>query len=381
VTYPRTGKEWREAARRALPRFVFEYVDGASEDELSLRNNRTAFEALTLRPRILSDTRRVDPSLTLLGQRWAQPFAVAPTGLNGLIRPGGDIALARAAARIGVPFILSTASNERLEAVRAAVPDANLWLQLYVLEDPGITEQLLQRARAAGIDTLVLTVDVPVSGLRERDVRNGFTLPWRVTPRLVMDLATHPRWALRQALTGQPSFVNLVASPDAALGPQAQAALLTRAMNRGLNWSWLARLRTEWAGKLALKGLLHPHDARLAVDSGIDALIVSNHGGRQLDGAVAPLAVLPEIVDAVAGRIPVVLDGGVRRGVDIVKALSLGAAAVLIGRPILYGLAAQGEAGAVHVLEGLRSELERCMILMGADAVAAVGRSNFQRRV
>jgi len=250
-----------------------------------------------------------------------------------------------------------------------------------VMEDPGITEQLLQRARAAGIDTLALTVDVPVSGLRERDVRNGFKLPWRVTPRLVMDLATHPRWALRQALAGQPSFVNLVASPDAALSPQAQAALLTRAMSRGLDWSWLARLRTEWAGKLVLKGLLHPHDARLAVDSGIDALIVSNHGGRQLDGAIAPLAVLPEIVDAVAGRIPVVLDSGIRRGVDIVKALSLGAVAVLIGRPILYGLAAQGEVGAVHVLEGLRSELERCMILMGADAVAAVGRSNFQRRV
>ena len=369
---PLTVNDWRAAAKRKLPRFVFEYLDGAAEDGLSLRRNRAAFEAVALRPRVLRDTTRFDASVELLGQRWAQPFAIAPTGLNGLVRPGGDIALARAAARMDVPFILSTASNERLEAVRAAAPKAELWLQLYVMQEPGITEQLLRRARAAGFNTLVLTVDVPVSGLRERDVRNGFKLPFRMTPRLALDLALHPRWAMRQALAGEPRFVNLVEVPDAALGPQAQAALLARAMDRSLDWSWLARVRADWPGNLVLKGVLHPEDARLALEAGVDALVASNHGGRQLDGAIAPLAALPQIVDAVEGRIPVILDSGVRRGIDIAKALSLGAAAVLIGRPTLYGLAAQGEDGAVQVLEGLRSELERCLILMGADCASAL---------
>ncbi len=369
---PLNTQDWRALARRHLPKFVFDFIDGAAEDGLTLRTNREAFEAVQLFPRVLRDTTVVDTSTTVFGRRWTLPLGVAPMGLNGLTRPGGDTALARAAAAAGVPFVLSTASNDRMERVRQQAPEVALWLQLYVMQEPSMTQQLLRRAQANEVEALVLTVDVPVSGLREQDLRNGFRLPFRLTPRLLADLATHPRWSLRQAVAGQPAFVNLVEEINGPLSPQAQAALLARSMDRSLDWARLARIREDWRGKLLIKGVLHPEDARLAVEAGVDGIIVSNHGGRQLDGAASSLQVLPAVVQAVGGRAPVLLDSGVRRGADVLKALALGAAGVLVGRPLLYGLAAQGEAGARQVLSTFEAEVLRAMTLLGATCVAEV---------
>lgn len=358
--------DYRRAARRTLPGFVFDYVDGAADDNQCLARNRRDLDAVTLVPRVLRDTRSVDTALDVFGTRWRFPFAIAPTGLNGLIRPGGDAALALAAAAMGVPFTQSTASNQRLETVRQAAPDNPHWLQLYVMQDRAIAEQLVRRARQCGVQALVLTVDVPVSGNRERDARNGFSLPLRPTAKLAWDLASHPRWSLRMARSGAPRFANLVEHPDTVLSAQAQAALLSRAMDRSLVWDSLQWLRSLWDGPLLLKGILHPQDAAHALQHGVDGLIVSNHGGRQLDAAPSAISVLPAIVQAVQGQVPVFMDSGVRRGSDVARALALGARAVFIGRPVLYGLATSGQAGAEAVMQILARELTLTMTLLGA---------------
>lgn len=372
MSNPVNISEWRIQAKNRLPKFVFDFIDGAAEDSITLKNNREAFEKISILPRVLRDTSTVDTSVNILGSRWSLPLGIAPMGLNGLIRPGADTSLARAAEAAGVPFVLSTASNDRIEHIRQQVPSAALWLQLYVMQDPGITDQLLRRAKANAFDTLVLTVDVPVSGMREQDHRNGFRLPFRLTPRLLADLTTQPRWSLRQAIAGQPAFVNLVEDVSSALSPQAQAALLARAMDRRLTWERLDQIRQQWTGKLLIKGVLHPEDALLAMGAGVDGIVVSNHGGRQLDGGIASMEALPRIHQAVCGRIPILLDSGVRRGVDIVKAMALGASGVLIGRPVLYGLAAGGESGARQILMTLEEEIQRCMVLMGAASVSKI---------
>lgn len=363
-------EDHRRTARRVLPRFVFEYVDGAADDEVCLARNRRDLDNTTLTPRVLRDTSRIDTSIEVFGSTWRHPFAVAPTGLNGLVRPGGDALIAAAA---GVPFTLSTASNQRLEDVHQAAPGGEQWLQLYVMQDRCIAEQLVARAATANYRALVLTVDVPVSGHRERDARNGFKLPMRPTPGLAWDVISHPRWALRQALGGAPKFVNLVADPKAKLSAQAQAALLARAMDRTLVWDSLRWLRSIWKGPLLLKGLLHPADAALTLEHGVDGVIVSNHGGRQFDAAPSAINALPAVVNAVQGRVPVFMDSGVRRGSDVARALALGARAVFIGRPVLYGLAGEGQAGALAVLRLLGEEFERCMVLLGAARPSELG--------
>lgn len=372
MSNPINISEWRIQAKNRLPKFVFDFIDGAAEDSITLKNNREAFEKIRILPRVLRDTSVVDTSVNILGSRWSLPLGIAPMGLNGLIRPGADTSLARVAEATGVPFVLSTASNDRIEHIRQHAPSAALWLQLYVMQDPGITDQLLRRAKANAFDTLVLTVDVPVSGKREQDHRNGFRLPFRLTPRLLADLATHPRWSLLQAIAGQPAFVNLVEDVSSALSPQAQAALLARAMDRRLTWERLDQIRQQWTGKLLIKGVLHPEDALLAMSAGVDGIVVSNHGGRQLDGGIASMEALPRIHQAVCGRIPILLDSGVRRGVDLVKAIARGASGVLIGRPVLYGLAAGGESGARQILMTLEEEIQRCMVLMGAASVSKI---------
>lgn len=372
MSMPLNIQDWRTLAQKQLPQFAFDFIDGAAEDNITLKANRQAFEKIHLLPRVLRDTRVMDTSVQILGSHWSAPLGIAPMGLNGLVRPRGDTLLAKAAEAAGVPFVLSTASNDRLEHVRKHAPSANLWLQLYVMQDPGITDQLLRRAKAHGFDTLVLTVDVPVSGHRELDHRNGFRVPFRLTPRLLADLVAHPRWSLQQAVAGPPAFVNLVEDLSTALSPQAQAALLARAMDRGLNWERLDEIRQKWPGKLLLKGVLHPDDASLAVKAGVDGIVVSNHGGRQLDGASPSLDALPTIHRAVSGRIPILLDSGIRRGVDIVKALALGASGVLIGRPLLYGLATAGESGARKVLRTLEEELQRSMVLLGVTSISDI---------
>ncbi|CAN7545975.1 alpha-hydroxy acid oxidase [Variovorax paradoxus] len=367
-------EDHRRRARRMLPRLVFDYVDGGAEDERCLQRNRDALEQLPLIPECLRDTSAVDIGIELFGRRWRAPFAVAPIGLAGLVRPGADALLARAAQDAGVPFVLSTASNTRIEDVRAAAPDATLWMQLYVMGERAIAERIVRRARAAGFEALVLTVDVPVSGLRERDLRHGFRLPMRLTPATVLDMARHPAWLMRLARSGMPQFANLLPDDDGApVSAQAQAALLSRTMDRRLTWESLGWLRKLWDGPLLVKGLLGAEDARRAVRHGADGIVVSNHGGRQLDAAPASIAVLPAMVDAAGGRIPVLMDGGIRRGSDVVKALALGAQGVLAGRAPLYGLACGGEQGALSVLQLLAQETDRTMTLLGATHAAELG--------
>ncbi|QKH38394.1 alpha-hydroxy-acid oxidizing protein [Achromobacter pestifer] len=361
-----TMEDYRSRARKVLPRFVFEFVDGGAEHESCLQANRDDFERIRLTPRVLRDTREVDASVEVYGSTWRQPFALAPTGLNGVVRPGGDGMLARAAAEMGVPFVLSTASNQRAEEVRAIAGGGEQWLQLYVMQDRRLAEQLVRRARTAGYRALVLTADVPVGGRRWRDVRNGFSMPFRVTPRIAWDVARRPGWALRMLSGGSPRFVNLAEQPGESLSMEVQASLLARSMDRSLTWDSLRWLRSLWGGPLLLKGVLHREDAVLAARHGVDGLIVSNHGGRQLDAAPSSISVLPGIVDAVAGRIPVFLDSGVRSGADIVRAQALGARAVFIGRPALYGLACGGARGVADVMRLLAEDYERTMILSGS---------------
>jgi (S)-mandelate dehydrogenase len=380
VTQLLNVEDYRRRARRLLPRLVFDYVDGGAEDECCLQRNRDALDAVPLVPECLRDTSAMDIGIELFGRRWNAPFAIAPIGLAGLVRPRGDALMAAAAQAARVPFILSTASNTRIEDVRAAAPDATLWMQLYVMGERAIAERIVRRARAAGFESLVLTVDVPVSGLRERDLRHGFRVPMRLTPATVFDMAQHPGWLLRLAQGGMPRFENLLPGADEPpVSAQAQAALLSRTMDRTLTWDSLGWLRKLWDGPLLIKGLLGAEDAKRAVRHGADGIVVSNHGGRQLDAAPASIAALPRIVDAVGGRIPVLVDGGMRRGSDVVKALALGASGTLLGRAPVYGVACAGEQGALAVLQLLAQETERTMTLLGATRVRELGARHVDR--
>jgi (S)-mandelate dehydrogenase len=363
--------DFRAQARRRLPRLVFDYLEGGADDEVALKRNRRAIDLLCLRPSALVDVSHVDASIELFGQRHPLPLVIAPTGLNGLFWPDGDLALAHAAAAANIPFTMSSASNARLERVPAEAGGVN-WFQLYVMGERKAAERMMARAYNSGYTALMLTVDVPVGGHRERDLRNGFKLPFKISPRLALDLALHPRWLTGLMRGGMPNFVNLADADSGETSEasiKAQAALLARSLDRTLVWENLSWIRRHWPGTLMLKGILNPEDARLAMAHGIDGLIVSNHGGRQLDAAQASIEVLPEIIAAVHGRLPVLVDGGFRRGTDIVKALALGARAVLLGRATLYGLAADGEGGASAVLQLLGEDILRTMALMGTPSV------------
>ncbi|MGB6216938.1 MAG: alpha-hydroxy acid oxidase [Castellaniella sp.] len=367
MTLRLNSADWRAAARAALPRFVFDYLDGAADDTLCLRRNRDDLDRVILTPRVLRDVSRLETGVEVFGRRWAQPFGIAPMGLNGLSWPGGDTVLAQAAAAHGLPFALSTASNARLEDLRAQAPSGIHWMQLYVMHR-GLAEGIVERAARAGYEALVLTVDVPVGGNRELDIRHGFRVPFKPGARFLCDVMRHPRWAVRMARAGRFDFGNLRAE-DAPGADSAglQAALLTRAMDRSLTWDSLSWLRQFWKGPLLLKGVLHPDDARRALDHGADGLIVSNHGGRQSDASPSAIAALPGVVQAVGGRVPVLMDSGIRRGNDVIRALALGARAVLLGRPLLYGLAGSGQAGVESVLSQFEAELQRGMALLGLE--------------
>lgn len=369
-----TVEDHRRRARSRLPRFVFDFIDGAAEDERARCRNREALDAVTLLPSCLRDVSAVDTATELFGRRWAMPVAAAPTGLNALIHPEADIRLARSAAAAGLPFVLSTASNTRLEAVRAACPEGELWFQLYVVGERAIAEQMITRAKRAGYSALVLTVDVPVSGKRERDLRHRFRLPFRPSPATMLDLCRHPLWLARLLASGVPRFPNLSEHEPTGGSSELDARLLARAMDRSLAWDDVAWLRRQWDGPILLKGVLNPADAAVALEHGVDGLIVSNHGGRQLDAAPATITMLPQVVRAVAGRVPVLVDGGFRRGSDVVKALALGADGVLVGRPLLFGLAADGPRGVRRVLDTMADELATAMTLMGVPTVDVIRR-------
>ncbi len=370
-----TVEDLRRLARRRLPRAVFDFVEGGAGDEVTLERNRAAFRRVTFRPRVLVDVSKREQGTTVLGEPVATPVLVAPTGMAGLCWPRGEAVAARAAQDAGTIYTLSTHASCSIEAVAAHAPGP-LWFQLYVWQNRELTRSFVERARAAGYRALVLTVDVPVVSRRERDLRNGFTIPPRVTVRNALDVLRRPGWMRRVLLGPRLTLANLVGAPGA---PRADIVTLggvaQRQVDASVSWADLAWFRSLWSGPLVLKGVLSAEDARRAVAHGVDGLIVSNHGGRQLDGTPAALEVLPEVVAAVGGRAEVLMDGGVRRGADVVKALALGARAVLVGRPYLYGLAAGGAAGVRRVLELLKGEIDHALALVGVPRVGELDRS------
>ena len=362
-------EELRRRAKRRLPRAIFDFFDGGAEDEVTLRDNRAAFERTRLRPRVLVDVSRPDPSCEILGLPAKQPFLVAPTGAAGIAWPGVDVGIARAAAAVGVPYTLSTNATAGIEEIAEKAP-GRLWFQLYVLRDRSFVEKLIARAEAAGYEALVPTVDLAVGGKRERDQRNGFSVPPRLTLRHFVSGALKPSWALRIALNGGlPDFVNVRGYGGTTERGLALASSVGRHTDPAFDWDDLARFRDRWKRKLIVKGVSRVDDAERMAKMGVDGIWVSNHGGRQLDGAVASLDAMREISRAVGSKVSVIMDGGVRRGSDVLKARALGAQAVAVGRATLYGAAAGGEAGARQALAILASELERAMQLCGVARV------------
>lgn len=350
-TLPVNLLEYEELARARLAPMAYDYIAGGAGAEETVRANRSAFARWRLLPRVLIDVSKVRTEVDLLGTRVAFPVLVAPTAFHQLAHADGEAATARGAAAAGTLMVVSTIANLPVEEVAAAAPGAALWFQLYVHRDRGLTRELVQRAEAAGCRALVFTVDSPVFGRRDRDMRNAFHLP----EGLVMG--------------------NLRDSPLAAPAPGVSGLFAySHQLDPGLEWSSVDWLRSETRLPVLLKGVLAPDDAREAVRRGVAGLIVSNHGGRQLEGSIATLDALPAVVEAVDGDVPVLLDGGVRRGTDVVKALALGARAVLVGRPVVWGLAADGEAGVERVLRLLRLEIVNALQLVGRADVAAVGR-------
>jgi isopentenyl diphosphate isomerase/L-lactate dehydrogenase-like FMN-dependent dehydrogenase len=366
----------REKARRRLPRGVFEFFDRGNGDEVALAHNRDAFERFKFAPRVLVDTSRRSLAVTLFGRRQALPLVVAPTGSAGLAWYEGEIALARAAAAAGIPFTLATGSMTAMERV-AAEAGGTLWFQLYMWPDRSLSYRLVERARAAGFEALVVTVDTPVPPGREYNLRNGMTVPFRFTRRNVADLLFHPRWLAtvlgRYLVTsGMPRYENY----PTELKRRITAAPMGRSMmvTDSLAWEDLRRLRERWPRTLIVKGILRADDALRAAECGADGIVVSNHGGRAVDSTPAPIEVLPEVVDAVGERLVVLVDSGFRRGADVVKALALGAKAVMIGRAPLYGTAVAGQAGAARAIEIFRDEMDRLLALIGCPDVASLGR-------
>jgi L-lactate dehydrogenase (cytochrome)/(S)-mandelate dehydrogenase len=364
----------RELARKELPRVLFDMVDGAAGDEITMRNNESALAALELVPTLLAGAPNRDQSVELFGVRLPSPVLIGPTGLAGLLWPHAELAAARAAARFGTIYCTSHASTATIEEIGAATPGPK-WMQVFLYKDRGLTAEFAARAAAAGYKGLILTVDNQVVAGRDRDARNGMTFPLRWGPRSVLDFLSRPGWIMRMRETPSPTFANYGKRTSiGAFGP-----LMVEQLDPDVGWNDVERLRGQWQGPFILKGLLHPDEAREAVKRGADGVIVSNHGGRQLDGAVASIRALPDIVEAVGGKAPVLIDGGFRRGVDVVKALALGARAVLIGRPHLWGVACAGEDGVFWVLELFRREIDRALALGGWDGVAKLDRGVFFR--
>ncbi len=361
----------RQAARARLPRGVFDFYDGGAEDELTLAGNREAFRRVRLLPRVLRDVSRPDPSTRLFGRPLAAPMAIAPTGAVGFGWRGGDIALARAAARHGIPYALSTSATASIEDIADQAP-GRLWFQAYILQDKDRLHALVERARVAGYEALMITVDLPVGGKRERDLRNGLGFPMKLNARNIGQFLRKPFWSLEMLLRRPPVMPSLAGLK--ALSADGRQSLAGRNYDPAFDLQALARLRERWPGKLIVKGVVHPEDVEGILAAGADALVVSNHGGRQLDGAVAALDALGGVLARAAGRVPVWLDGGVRRGGDIHKALALGAGGVLVGRATLYGVLAGGQAGADRALDILKEELIRSMQLCGTPRISDIDR-------
>lgn len=372
-------KDFEDVARRFLPRSVFGFISGAAETDSALRDNLESFAEWLLLPRYLANVSGRNQSTTLFGRTYSAPFGIAPMGASALAAYRGDLVLAEAAQRTNVPMIMSASSLIRMEEVCQA---GCHWYQAYQPGEPDRIEKLVDRVQAAGFETFVLTVDIPVSANRENNVRSGYSMPLRITPRLAWDSVSHPGWLLGTWFRtiqrhGMPHFENM----DAYRGPPVLSKNLVREVGARdqLAWEHVALIRKRWRGNLVIKGILAPEDARLAREYGADGVILSNHGGRQLDYAVSALRVLPEIVDR-AGDMVVMLDGGIRRGTDVLKALALGAKFVFVGRPLLYAAATGGEAAVRHGIALLSEEIDRDLALLGMRNVAGLGPRHLRRR-
>ena len=356
--------ELREIGRRRTPRAVFDYTDGAAGRELSMRRSRDAYARVEFRPHVLRDVTTVDPSVTVLGERSAYPFLLSPTGFTRMMHNDGEPAVARAARDVGVPYTLSTLGTTSVESLAEQVPDARRWFQLYVRRDqPDKRYELAERAAASGYEAVMLTVDTVVGGTRHRDVRNGLSIPPQLTYRTLAAMALYPWW-WGDLLTSEPlEFASLRSTGGTV------AEMMSAVFDPGLTLADIAWLRDNIPTKLIVKGVQHPDDARALADAGVDAIVLSNHGGRQLDRAVVPLELLPEVRAAVGRDVEVYVDGGMLSGSDAVAAIGLGADAVLCGRAYLYGLMAGGEAGVRRAVELLAAEVEQCMRLLGITSL------------
>ena len=374
---PATVLDYRELARRRLPRQLFDYVDGGAYEEATMRANVADLENVLLRQAVMRDVRVRDPSVEVLGQKLALPVILAPVGLAGMLAPRAEIQAARAAEAMGVPFVESTVSICSIEEVAQATTTPP-WFQLYVMRDRGYAEELMGRAQAVGSPVLVLTIDLAVVGARHRDTRNavvGEPNLWG-TLRRGLDIASHPRWIRTTALGGRPlTFGNLEKAVPGARSPAAFREWVDHQFDPSVTWDDVGWVRERWSGRLVVKGVLDPEDARRAAQVGVDGIVVSNHGGRQLDSVPSTVRALPAVVDAVGDEVEVLADGGLRTGLDVVKMMALGARAVLIGRAWAWAVAARGEAGVRHVLEVMEADIDTALGLTGQNSIAGVDRS------
>ncbi len=364
--------ELRRVAQRRLPRAVFDFVDGGAEDEKVVRRNEAALAEISFLPRPLNATLERDQSVELFGERLSVPVLIGPTGLAGMLWPRGEAESAQAAKQAGTVYTMSHASTVSIEALAREV-GGRLWMQVFLYRDRGLTQDFVERAHAAGYRALVVTTDNQMPGWRERDLRNGFTVPLRLTPGNVIDMALHAGWLARMAQTPRFTFANY--PRDVGGGVLSVAARIGSLLGTDIGWKDIEWLRGLWDRSLLIKGILHPDEARRAVALGVDGIVVSNHGGRQLDAVPASVEALPAVLDAVGGAVPVLMDGGVRRGSDVLKVLALGARACLIGRPQLWGLAAAGRDGVAMALDIYRREIDRVMGLCGWSRLSQIDRS------
>jgi L-lactate dehydrogenase (cytochrome) len=364
----------RDLHRRRTPRMFFDYCESGSWSEQTFRENVTDYEKLRFRQRVAVDMSDRTLESTMLGERVSMPAALAPIGSLGMQHPDGEILAARAAARFGIPFTLSTMSVCSIEDVREHVPEKPFWFQLYVMQDEVFVDELIERARAAQCSALVLTLDLQILGQRHKDLKNGLSTPPKVTVRNMLDFATRLRWSTGMARTPRRTFRNIVGHARNVGDIASLSHWANEQFDPKLDWPKVERIRDKWGGKFVIKGILDPEDARLAVQCGADAIVVSNHGGRQLDGALSSIRVLPSIVRAVKGQTEIWLDGGIRSGQDILKAVALGADSTMIGRAYVHGLGALGEAGVTRALELLHKEMDFTMALCGRRDIRAVNR-------
>jgi L-lactate dehydrogenase (cytochrome) len=369
-----TIEDLRVLAQKRVPRMFYDYADSGSWTESTYRANESDFQSIKLRQRVAVNMENRSTATTMVGQNVAMPVAIAPTGLTGMQHADGEILAARAAKKFGIPFTLSTMSICSIEDVAKGTDNHPFWFQLYVMKDRAFIEALIDRAKAAGCSALVLTLDLQILGQRHKDLKNGLSAPPKLTIANMINIATKPRWALGMAGTSRRQFGNIVGHVKGVTDMGNLAAWTAQQFDPALNWGDVEWIKKRWGGKLILKGIQDVEDAQLAVNSGADALIVSNHGGRQLDGAESSIRALPQIVDAVGSKIEVHMDGGIRSGQDVLKARALGAQGTYIGRAFLYGLGAMGEEGVTKCLEIIHRELDLTMAFCGHTKIGTVGK-------